>query len=334
MGGIILEKDAIRDDSSEKPLKDAERNAIANVSAAEIYKKLYNSMLSSDKFKEQVSKVPAIADKIAAFKDIEMVSSFLDLNIQAALEYRKDSSNMYYKHPDEIAVIKIISEALSKKFDSSLRDINKSMNPYGNPRLNENFNSMETALDVIASDIDLLTYRSDENFKYESMSSILSSLAWLSIYLDKSRTIKMSFLTNIDLLATTNIAEYLLLSLTRTEAEKLFNYVNSKYFDGAFGTMEAFEESTNGSFTEVTNDALRQMALPPSSTFEKLALFSIVALLKYSNPSKTNEVESIVTSLTGNTDVSGDIIDKIKALAGIDAKKGNGNNNGWNVAYL
>ena len=333
MGDTILEKDAIRD-SSEKPLKDAERNAIANVSAAEIYKELYNSMLSSDKFKDQVSKAPAIADKIAPFKDIDRVSSFLDLNIQAALENRKDPSNMYYKHPDEIAVIKIIAEALSEKFDALSKSINRTMNPYGNPKLKENFINMETALDAIVSDIDLLIYRSNDSFKEESMSSILSSLAWLSIYRDKSMTIKMSFLTNIDLLATTNISEYLLLSITETEAENLFNCVNSKYFDGAFGTMEAFEESTNGSFTKVTNDALRQMALPPSSTFEKLALFSIVALLEYSNPSKKNEVESIVTILTGNTDVSSDIIDKIKVLAGIDAKKGNGNNNGWNVAYL
>jgi len=330
-GGAIIEKEIIHDNN--ESLKDAKRK-IAKVSAAKIYKELYSSMLSSDNFKEQVSKAPEIADKIAAFEDIDMVSSFLDLDIQAALEYRKDPSNMYYKHPDEIAVIKIISEALSEKFDSSLRDINKSMNPYGNPRLRENFNSMETALDAIASDIDLLTYRSNGNFKYESMSSILNSLAWLSSYIDKSRATKMSFLTNIDLLATTNISEYLLLSITETEAKNLFNYVNSKYFDGAFGTMEAFEEFTNGSFTKVTNNALRQMALPPSSTFEKLALFSIVALLEYSNPSKKNEAESIVTSLTGNTDVSGDIIDKIKALAGIDAKKGNRDNNSWRVAYI
>jgi len=67
-GGAIIEKEIIHDNN--ESLKDAKRK-IAKVSAAKIYKELYSSMLSSDNFKEQVSKAPEIADKIAAFEDID-----------------------------------------------------------------------------------------------------------------------------------------------------------------------------------------------------------------------------------------------------------------------
>ncbi|MGC8586781.1 MAG: hypothetical protein ACP5K9_00615 [Candidatus Micrarchaeia archaeon] len=324
--------------SADVPLGDL-RTAMRKT-ASDIYSELCSSMKSSERYKTIVAQNPALSTVIGAFENIDLISSFLDLDMQRAIENRQDPSNMFYNHPPEIALIKVISNALSSKSAEMLSALNRTMNPGGNPALKEKFTETEAALDTISFDIDLMLYKDDKDFASNSMLSILSAAAWMSSYVDTARSIKMKFSLDIASAAAASISSYNLFSLTESEARKLFDFVNSKLFAGALNSLDALESTTGASFTATINSSLSQEELLAGANFETLAVFSIVAMIQYAMPNAYAVTESIVNDMTSTNNINEAIVSKVIGLAKdlyLDASKGRReikSDKSWDNAYM